>query len=66
MAKLGAQHGELGPQEGELLENMLQLRQTRTEEILTPRTVVSALDASLSVGEALAKLADVPFTFSAS
>jgi CBS domain containing-hemolysin-like protein len=62
LAKLGAQHGELGPQESELLENMLQLRQTRTEEILTPRTVVSALDASLSVGEALAEVAEVPFT----
>jgi CBS domain containing-hemolysin-like protein len=62
LAKLGAQHGELGPQESELLENMLQLRHTRTEEILTPRTVVSALDASLTVGEALAEISDVPFT----
>lgn len=62
LAKLGARHGALGSQESELLENMLQLRYTRTGEILTPRTVVCALDASLAIGEALAKLSDVPFT----
>ena len=62
MARLGARHGALGSQESELLENMLQLRHTRTEEILTPRTVVCALDVSLSVGQALAELSDVPFT----
>jgi CBS domain containing-hemolysin-like protein len=62
MAQLGARHGALGQQESELLENMLQLRHTRTGDILTPRTVVSALDASLTVGEALAAISDVPFT----
>lgn len=62
LAKLGARHGALGPQESELLENILQLRHTRTGEILTPRTVVSALDQSLSVEDALSQLTDVPFT----
>ena len=62
MARLGARHGALGSQESELLENMLQLRHTRTAEIITPRTVVFALDASLSVGQALTELSDVPFT----
>lgn len=62
MARLGARDGALVSQESELLENILQLRNTRTEEILTPRTVVCALDSSLSVGEALAQLSDVPFT----
>jgi CBS domain containing-hemolysin-like protein len=62
LARLGARHGSLGPHESELLENILQLRKTRTEEILTPRTVVSALDHSLTVTEALSELRDVPFT----
>lgn len=62
MARLGARHGALGAQESELLENILQLRYTRTEEILTPRTVVSALDVDLTVGEAREALRDVPFT----
>tara|TARA_R110000823_G_scaffold144958_3_gene275074 strand:- start:30518 stop:31552 length:1035 start_codon:yes stop_codon:yes gene_type:complete len=62
LARIGARHGALGVQESKLLENILQLRATRTGEILTPRTVVSALDASLTVSDALAQLADVPFT----
>jgi CBS domain containing-hemolysin-like protein len=62
MARLGARHGALGAQESELLENILQLRNTRTEEILTPRTVVCAIDASLTIEEALAELKEVSFT----
>ncbi len=62
LAKLGARHGSLGSQEGQLLENILKLREIRTAEILTPRTVVSALDASLSVGEAWALMSEVRFT----
>ena len=62
MARLGARHGALGAQESELLENILQLRNTHTEEILTPRTVVFAVDASHSVGEALSELRDTSFT----
>ncbi len=62
LARLGARHGSLGSQESELLENILQLRHTRTQEILTPRTVVTALDANLSLGDALAEMGDVPFT----
>lgn len=62
LAKLGARHGSLGPQESELLENILQLRQIRTGEILTPRTVVSALNQSLTVADALTELEDSPFT----
>ncbi len=62
LAKLGARHGALGPQESALLENILQLRQIRTGEILTPRTVVSALDSSLTVAGALSVLEDSQFT----
>jgi CBS domain containing-hemolysin-like protein len=62
MARLGARHGALGTQERDLLENILQLRNTRTEEILTPRTVVFAVDASLTVVEALSSIRDAAFT----
>ena len=62
LARLGANEGALGPQESQLLENLLQLRETRTEAILTPRTVVTALKASLSVSDGLAQLAGNPFT----
>ena len=62
LAKLGARHGSLGAQEGALLENILQLREINTAQILTPRTVVSALAADLTVGEAMALMKEVPFT----
>jgi CBS domain containing-hemolysin-like protein len=62
LARLGARHGSLGSQESELLGNILKLRDIHTEEILTPRTVVCAIQVEGSVSAALAKLEDVPFT----
>ena len=62
LAKLGARHGSLGTQEGALLENILKLREINTAQILTPRTVVSALPSSLTVREAMVTMKEVPFT----
>ncbi|MEM8659819.1 MAG: hemolysin family protein [Pseudomonadota bacterium] len=62
LAKLGTRHGSLGSREGELLENILQLREVRTADILTPRTVVTALDAELTVAQAMEQMKELPFT----
>lgn len=62
LAKLGERHGTLGSQESQLMENILLLRDTKTKAILTPRSVVTALDASLSVAAGLAELGEIPFT----
>jgi CBS domain containing-hemolysin-like protein len=62
MARLGARHGDLGSQEGELVGNILSLRETRTGEILTPRSVVFALEASNTIAEALERVTASPFT----
>ncbi len=62
LARLGRREGALGTHESELLENILLLRETTTGEILTPRTVVTALDGSLSLSHALDLLGDSPFT----
>jgi magnesium and cobalt exporter, CNNM family len=61
MARLGARHGSLRNQESELLQNILNLRGTRTEDILTPRTVVTALPEDISILEGLDRLSDRPF-----
>jgi CBS domain containing-hemolysin-like protein len=45
-----------------LLENILRLREINTASILTPRTVVSALDGSLTVKEAMTRMKEVRFT----
>lgn len=62
LARLGRKEGALGHQESELLENILLLRETRTEEILTPRTVVTALEATRTLSDSLEELDESPFT----
>jgi CBS domain containing-hemolysin-like protein len=53
LASLGHKGGALITRENEYLANLLRLREVKTGEILTPRTVVHMLDENLSVKEAL-------------
>ena len=53
LASLGHRDGTLFAQENEYLANVLRLREMRTEQILTPRSVVHMLDEDLTVREAL-------------
>jgi len=62
LAKLGARHGALDSRERVLLENILWLPESRTGDILTPRTVVTAIDASTGLSDALAQLERNAFT----
>lgn len=58
LASLGHKDGALFKQENEYLSNMLSLREIRTEQVLTPRSVVHMLHMNLSISEAL----DLPET----
>lgn len=53
LASLGHKDGTLFQQENQYLSNILNLREIRTEQILTPRTVVHMFDESTSVSDAL-------------
>ncbi|MGV6826717.1 MAG: CNNM domain-containing protein [bacterium] len=53
LASLSHKSGTLFSQENEYLANVLGLREIKTEEILTPRSVVHMLDETLTVTEAL-------------
>ena len=53
LAKLGYQDGALATQESEVLGNILRLHEIRTEQILTPRSVVFWLDEQTTVSKAL-------------
>ncbi|EED34646.1 CBS-domain containing protein [Luminiphilus syltensis NOR5-1B] len=53
LASLGYQDGALISQENEYLVNLLRLREVKTRDILTPRTVVHMLEESTSVSDAL-------------
>ncbi|MFC1774273.1 CNNM domain-containing protein [Pseudomonadota bacterium] len=62
LASLGHKGGTLFSQENEYLSNLLSLREVRTEEVLTPRSVVHMLNQDLSVSEALDKSGTRQFT----
>lgn len=53
LASLGHKDGAIVSRENEYLGNLLRLREVRTGEILTPRTVVHMLDQNMTVKEAL-------------
>lgn len=50
---LSYKQGAIATQESVLVENILNLREAKTEDILTPRTVVHALSQELTIKEAL-------------
>ena len=62
MADLGEQSGILEAREGQLIDNLLQLKQIQVKEILTPRSVVFTLSADMTLEAAL--LEDDLYTFS--
>lgn len=61
LAEKGAQDGLISNQEKDLIANALSLDDTLISEIMTPRTVVVALDESASVGEIFSQLSPIPF-----
>ncbi|MDH5516893.1 MAG: hemolysin family protein [Gammaproteobacteria bacterium] len=53
LASLGNKMGSLAGQENEYLANVLRLREIKTEQILTPRSVMHSLDEASTVSQAL-------------
>ncbi|MDH5426416.1 MAG: hemolysin family protein [Gammaproteobacteria bacterium] len=53
LASLGHKMGSLVTQENDYLSNVLRLRDIKTGQILTPRSVMHSLDESVTVSEAL-------------
>jgi CBS domain containing-hemolysin-like protein len=62
-ALMSEDEGVLGEKESDVIENILQLDKIKIEEILTPRTVVYALDANRSIKDIMANEKDI-FKFS--
>lgn len=62
LASLGQRHGTLFSQENEYLTNLLRLREIKTEQILTPRSVVHMLNGQVTVSQALDAPATSQFT----
>jgi CBS domain containing-hemolysin-like protein len=61
-AALGFKDGAIVSQESQLVENIFKLREVKTGDVLTPRSVVHALDETVTVSEALSADKTANFT----
>lgn len=61
LAERGAQQGTLTRSESSIIANALSLDDIRVSEIMTPRTVVSALRKGATVGEVFREFPNIPF-----
>jgi CBS domain containing-hemolysin-like protein len=61
LAERGAQQGTLTKSESNIIANALSLDNIRVSEIMTPRTVVTALRKSATVGEVFREFPNLPF-----
>lgn len=61
LAERGAQQGTLTKSESSIIANALSLDNVRVSTIMTPRTVVTALRRSATVGEVIAEFSSLPF-----
>jgi CBS domain containing-hemolysin-like protein len=61
LAERGARHGTLSKSESNIIANALSLDDIRVSEIMTPRTVVTALRRNATVGEVFREFPNLPF-----
>jgi len=62
MAEIGDREGPLFPEESKILKNLFNLEFYKAEDIMTPRTVLFTLPASLEIWEFKEKYLDTPYT----
>jgi CBS domain containing-hemolysin-like protein len=62
MARLGAQSGEISAEESVMVRNIIELENKLVRHIMTPRPVMFALDANMTVAEALPLVSAKGFT----
>ena len=53
MAEMGEDEGVLEEQETDIIENTLKLKDVKVKDIMTPRSVIFALNSDLTVGQVL-------------
>jgi CBS domain containing-hemolysin-like protein len=61
LAERGARHGTLSKSESNIIANALSLDDVRVSELMTPRTVVTALRKSATVGDVFREFSNLPF-----
>ncbi len=61
LAEMSAKEGEISESEREMVSNALRLDETQVHSIMTPRTVVTSLEADSTVGDVIARFRNIPF-----
>jgi CBS domain containing-hemolysin-like protein len=62
LADIGVERGQIHAEESRIVKNLFRFRELRAEDIMTPRTVVFALQQDQTIDEALAEHPDPPFS----
>ncbi len=62
MASLGVESGQIRHKESRIITNILRLDSLKTSDIMTPRTVISALPETMKIGDALQAVSNTPFS----
>lgn len=62
MASVGAESGQIQESESTIIQNLFRFDSLRVTDIMTPRTVMTALPETIDVREAWERLADTPFS----
>ena len=62
MAEISEDEGSIDEQEGDIIENLIKLDKIPVEEVMTPRSVVFALEKNETVGEVVEKNSPIAFS----
>lgn len=62
MAKVGEQSGQIDDKEARIIRNLFRFGSLNVTDIMTPRTVITALSEDKSVGEASEYVGKIPFS----
>lgn len=62
MAEISEDEGSIDEQEGDIIENLIKLDDIPVEEVMTPRSVVFALEQDNTVGEVVEKNSPIAFS----
>ena len=62
MAEISEDEGSIDEQEGDIIENLIKLDNMPVEEVMTPRSVIFALDKNETVGEVIEKHSPIAFS----
>lgn len=62
MTSMGVETGQLDIKESSIIHNLLRFESLKVADIMTPRTVISAIDQDMKISESLKQVSEIPFS----